>query len=64
MTLLSALFGVELQMHWGTAFLWAIPVWIVATDWGARVSKLDRKLVLGCAAGAQVVMVLGFVLNL
>jgi len=64
MTLLCVFFGVELQMHWGTAFLWAIPLWILATPWGAKVAMLNERLVLACVVAAQVVMAVGFVLEL
>ena len=64
MTLLSMFFGVELQMHWGTAFLWAVPLWIVSTSWGGKVARLHDKLVLGCVACAQVVMAAGYLLRL
>jgi hypothetical protein len=64
MTLLSVFFGVELQMHWGTAFLWAIPLWVVSTQWGGKVAALNDKLVLGVVVAAQAVMAVGFVLQL
>jgi hypothetical protein len=64
MTVLCVFLGVELQMHWGTAFLWAIPVWIAATPWGEKVAVLNEKQVLGWVAAAQIVMAVAFALKL
>jgi 4-amino-4-deoxy-L-arabinose transferase-like glycosyltransferase len=64
MTLLSMFFGVDLQMHWGTAFLWAVPLWLAATPWGARIAALDVRVILACVSGAQVLMAAGFALRL
>jgi 4-amino-4-deoxy-L-arabinose transferase-like glycosyltransferase len=40
MTALSGFLGVDLQMHWGTAFLWlAVPL-ALGTHWGRRLTRL------------------------
>ena len=55
--------GVDLQAHWGTAFLWLLPVWFVSTRRGARFASIDFEHVLVCVALTHVVMVVGYVLD-
>ena len=40
MALLSAFAGMDLQMHWGTAFLWLLVPTALATSWGRRVTQV------------------------
>lgn len=43
--------GLELGMPWGTAYLWAVPLWYFGTAAGRRfASQSDRALLLGFAA--------------
>lgn len=57
MFLLAALSGTALQMHWGTAFLWALPFWFLSTKLGSRLRSLSFPRALGCAAGMQTVLI-------
>ncbi len=57
MFLLAALDGTALQMHWGTAFLWAMPFWFLSTEVGSRLRGLSLSRALACAAGAQATLV-------
>lgn len=55
---LAAIGGVDLQMHWGTAFLWAMPFWFLSTRLGDRLSTLSISHALACAAGVQTLLIL------
>ena len=46
MSLMSAVGGVDLEMHWGTAFLWALPLWYLSTAHGSQVMRLPRERLL------------------
>jgi hypothetical protein len=59
MVLLAALAGVDLQMHWGTAFLWALPIWALTTGMFARTAVVDPRWVYGSAAIVQVLLMMG-----
>lgn len=59
MSLLSAGFGVDLEMHWGTAFLWALPLWYLSTARGSQVSRLPRGQLLGTLALGQALLMSG-----
>lgn len=62
MVLLSLLFGVDLEMHWGTAFLWVLPLWLLATPGGRKLAILRARTMLGVIAIAQVLMMAEFAL--
>jgi len=57
------LLGWDLRAHWGTAFLWLLPVWFLSTRCGARFASMDFEHVLVCVALTHVVMVVGYVLD-
>ncbi len=61
MVMLCALVGIDLQSHWGTAFLWVLPLYLLATPFGARLTELPLPLVLRSAAIVQVLSALSFV---
>lgn len=43
--------GLALGMHWGTAYLWAVPLWYLGTAAGTRfASQSNRALLFGFAA--------------
>jgi hypothetical protein len=56
--------GFDLQAHWGTAFLWLVPLWFVSTRRGARFASIEFEHVLVCVALTHVVMIVGYVLDL
>lgn len=64
MNLLCLLIGLNLGMHWGTAFLWMLPLWYVTTPSGKALSTVKPATLLVNAALVQGVMVLGFILPL
>ena len=57
---LALLLGVDLQMHWGTAFLWMLPLWLMTTTWGDRLATIGPRTVLVGIASAQVVLAIVF----
>ena len=61
MVMLCALLGIDLQSHWGTAFLWVFPLYLLATPFGARLTVLPLPLVLRSMAIVQVLSALSFV---
>jgi hypothetical protein len=61
MVTLCAMFGIDLQSHWGTAFLWVLPLYLLATPFGARMTELPLPLVLRSMAIVQLLSVLSFV---
>lgn len=60
MVLLSLFFGVDLEMHWGTAFLWVLPLWFLATPSGRKLATLRSQTVLGIVVLAQLLMLTEF----
>lgn len=51
MIVLCVLVGLQLGMPWGTAYLWALPLWYVGTAAGTRfASQSNRALLLGFVA--------------
>jgi 4-amino-4-deoxy-L-arabinose transferase-like glycosyltransferase len=63
MNLLGLLFGLRLGMHWGTAFLWLLPLWLVATAWGQKLVCVQPRTILIGVAGVQIAMALSFALR-
>ena len=60
MSALALLFGVDLEMHWGTAFLWMLPLWFLATRPGQRLATLPPLAVSAIVALAQLFMLTEF----
>jgi hypothetical protein len=56
MELMGLLLGVDLQMHWGTAFLWMLPLWLMTTSWGDRLVAIGPRTVFAGIVLAQIVM--------
>lgn len=63
MLLLSLLGGVDLQTHWGTAFLWVIPLWILTTRFGDRLATLEEKPLLIAWIAIQILMIVAYILD-
>ena len=63
MNSLGLLIGLQLGMHWGTAFLWLLPLWYVATPTGQRSMRVPASLLLTGTALIQALMVLVFLLT-
>lgn len=64
MNLLGLLIGLRLGMQWGTAFLWMLPLWFVATRSGQKIVRTNVRPIFISLVFAQAVMVLAFVLDL
>ena len=60
MSSLSLFFGVDLETHWGTAFLWMVPLWFLNTARGRALARLsDASIVTGVVA-LQAAMLLAY----
>ena len=59
MSLMSVVGGVDLEMHWGTAFLWALPLWYLSTAPGRQVMLLPRRQLLVMIALGQSLLMSG-----
>lgn len=60
MCLLSVIFGTDLQMHWGTAFIWMNVVWMMSTSFGAAIAALPLHRCFYAVIALQCVMLLSF----
>jgi len=60
MSSLSLLFGTNLQMHWGTAFIWTIPIWFLRTPFGKAVATLPMRTLFIAVVFLQFVMLFVF----
>ena len=56
---MALLGGVDLEMHWGTAYLWALPPWLLSTARGERLAAIPAPQGLTAIAAAQGVLMLG-----
>jgi 4-amino-4-deoxy-L-arabinose transferase-like glycosyltransferase len=63
MELMALLLGVDLQMHWGTAFLWTLPLWFMTTSWGDRLEAIGPRTVLTGIASAQILLAVVFAMT-
>ena len=59
MSMMSAVGGVDLEMHWGTAFLWALPMAYLATASGRKIMQLPRLQMLALIASGQALLMAG-----
>ena len=59
MTLLAVFAGVDLQMHWGTAFLWALPLWYLSTQSGRVLTRLPPSRAILAIAAVQLLLMGG-----
>ncbi len=57
---LSLAVGLDLGMPWGTAFLWAVPVWIAARCASAQWLTLDLARAMAAVAGIQLLLAAAF----
>jgi hypothetical protein len=60
MVMLCAMLSTDLQSHWGTAFLWVLPLYLLATPFGARLTASPLPLVLRSMALVQVLSAVSF----
>ena len=60
---LGLLAGVDLEMAWGTAYLWTIPLWIVSLRRYSPIVALADRTWLSAVATAQGVLVVGSVIG-
>jgi 4-amino-4-deoxy-L-arabinose transferase-like glycosyltransferase len=60
MVVLCALFGIDLQSHWGTAFLWVVPLYLLATPYGARLTQLPLSVIVSFSVVVQVLSMLAY----
>jgi 4-amino-4-deoxy-L-arabinose transferase-like glycosyltransferase len=56
MSALSLLFGVDLETHWGTAFLWMTPLWFLSTSPGRALLRLSDATILTGVVALQATM--------
>lgn len=54
--------GVDLEMHWGTAFLWALPMWLLSTRAAAPLARLPTRDAFAALAMMQALLMCGKVL--
>ncbi len=59
MSVMAIVAGVDLEMHWGTAFLWALPMWHLSTRRGQRLAGLPRNQLLLLLTAMQVLLMTG-----
>jgi hypothetical protein len=59
MAAMALLGGVDLEMHWGTAYLWALPPWYLSTIGGARLATLRPLTALAVVAVVQSILMTG-----
>lgn len=64
MNLLCLLTGLGLGMHWGTAFLWLLPLWYLTTASGQGVVTANPSTFLLNAAVVQAIMVIALILTI
>jgi 4-amino-4-deoxy-L-arabinose transferase-like glycosyltransferase len=60
MCALSVVAGTDLQMHWGTAFIWMTVIWLLSTRFGATLVQLPLRLCFYAIVALQCVMLLAF----
>jgi 4-amino-4-deoxy-L-arabinose transferase-like glycosyltransferase len=59
MSLLALLAGVDLEMHWGTAFLWALPLWFLSTSKGRVLIRLPVSQAMTAVGVVQALLIGG-----
>jgi hypothetical protein len=62
MALMALVGGVDLEMHWGTAYLWALVPWYLSTRRGARLEGYAPVRVLAVVGAVQALLMTGKVL--
>lgn len=60
MALLSLAIGLDLGMPWGTAFLWMLPIWIVARPGFAPLAALPPTATIGTIVAIQSLLIATF----
>lgn len=60
MALLSLAIGLDLGMPWGTAFLWMLPIWIVARPGFAPLAALSTTATIGTIVAIQALLIATF----
>ena len=59
MSLLALFGGVDLEMHWGTAFLWALPLWFLSTAAGQGLTRLRTSRTMAVMFAGQLLLIGG-----
>jgi 4-amino-4-deoxy-L-arabinose transferase-like glycosyltransferase len=62
MACMGVLGGVDLQMHWGTAFLWVWPLWFLSTARGRRLAAANQRSIAVAAIAVQSLLIVGKIL--
>jgi 4-amino-4-deoxy-L-arabinose transferase-like glycosyltransferase len=62
MSLMALLGGVDLEMHWGTAFLWALPLWFLSTDSGRVLARVPPPRAMIAIGTTQLLLIGGKIL--
>lgn len=60
MCALSMLMGTDLEMHWGRAFLWMLPIWWLSTVSGVKLATLPLRRLVPTIVALQVVMLASY----
>jgi len=59
MALIALFGGVDLEMHWGTAFLWALPLWFLSTNAGRTLMRLPMHRTMAVMFAGQLLLIGG-----
>lgn len=62
MAAMTLIGGVDLEMHWGTAYLWALPLWYLSLADGERTARLPVQDAFAVLAIVQALLMTGKVL--
>jgi len=54
--------GVDLEMHWGTAYLWTLPLWYLSLADGERAARLPVQDAFAVLAIVQALLMMGKIL--
>jgi 4-amino-4-deoxy-L-arabinose transferase-like glycosyltransferase len=63
MAALGLFAGVNLEMHWGTAYLWAITLWLLSRDSIRCVEQVSSERWLKAAIVGQAILAVGYVVD-
>ena len=62
MAAMTLIGGVDLEMHWGTAYLWSMPLWYLSLADGERTARVPIRDAFAALAVAQALLMTGKVL--
>jgi hypothetical protein len=62
--LLSLLVGVDLENHWGTPYLWVLPLWMLYGGTGEWLAAMGLKRILTGVIGMHIMMAAAYLADL